>query len=55
MSFNANTLYRAVDIEKLAKECSDAIKGRSNQRPFFIAQPIHNHHKDVLNPHANNL
>jgi hypothetical protein len=36
MSFNANTLYRAVDIDKLAKECSDAIKGRSNQRPFFI-------------------
>jgi hypothetical protein len=40
MSFNANTLYRAVDIEKLAKECSDAIKGRSNQRPFFNT---HNH------------
>ena len=38
MSFNANTLYRAVDIEILAKECSDAIKGRSSKRPFFIAK-----------------
>ena len=27
MSFNANTLYRGVDVEELAKECKDAITG----------------------------
>jgi hypothetical protein len=25
MSFNANTIYKAVDVDKLAKECKDAI------------------------------
>lgn len=25
MSFNANTLYRSVDIDEIAKECKDAI------------------------------
>jgi hypothetical protein len=40
MSFNANTLYKAVDIDKLAKECRDAIKGRTTKRPFFIV-PVH--------------
>lgn len=25
MSFNANTLYKAVDINDIAKQCSDAI------------------------------
>lgn len=38
MSFNANTIYKAVDIDKLAKECSDAIRGRTTKRPFFIAK-----------------
>lgn len=27
MSFNANTMYKAVDIDQLAKECKDAIAG----------------------------
>lgn len=27
MSFNANTLYKGVDVEELAKECKDAITG----------------------------
>jgi hypothetical protein len=59
MSFNANTLYRAVDIDLLAKECSDAIKGRSSKRPFFCVPDIqkdptfHNRHKD--SPNANNV
>jgi hypothetical protein len=25
MSFNANTIYKAVDVDQLAKECKDAI------------------------------
>ena len=29
MSFNANTIYKAVDVDQLTKECKDAITSQS--------------------------
>lgn len=34
MSFNANTLYKGVDVEELAKECKDAIS--SNDECYVL-------------------
>jgi CheY-specific phosphatase CheX len=28
MSFNANTMYKAVDIQEIAEQCKDAISGK---------------------------
>jgi hypothetical protein len=30
MSFNANTQYKAIDLQQLANECRQAIEGRSS-------------------------